>query len=80
MTFALKLSPVLPKITQITEAVADNTDDGTLRPNLEPEPTIGDYFEPLSCLKFSPCQILPPDVESDDPCGNFFFLPIKLCK
>jgi hypothetical protein len=72
----------LPKITRITEVVAENTHDGTLRPNLDPEPTTGDHFEPLSCLKFPPCQTLPPEVESGNPFGiwSFLFLRVKLCK
>jgi Transposase IS4 len=53
----------------IPEVVPDPTDDGTLRPNIEPDPTTGDHFEPLKYPKFDPAVTLPPDVESDDPFG-----------
>ena len=62
-------------MSPIPEVVADPTDDGTLRPNIEPEPTTGDHFEPLFCPEFPHSQALPPDVESDDPFGiwSLFF-------
>jgi hypothetical protein len=50
----------------MSEVVADPTDDGTLRPNVAPEPT-GDYFEPLNATPFEPTKALPPDVETDNP-------------
>ncbi len=54
-------------MSPIPEVVADPTDDGALRPNIEPEPTTGDHFEPLFCREFPHSQTLPPDVESDNP-------------
>jgi hypothetical protein len=61
----------------IPDVVADPTDDGTLRPNIEPEPTTGDHFEPLFCPEFEQCTNLPPEVKSDDPFAiwNLFFTP-----
>jgi hypothetical protein len=59
----------------IPDTVADTTDDGTLRPNIEPESTTGDRFEPLFCPEFSPIKMLLPNIESDDPFGiwSLFF-------
>jgi hypothetical protein len=60
----------------MAEVVADLTDDGTLRPNIAPEPT-GDYFEPLFAPQFPPKKTLPSDVDPDDPFSiwSLFFTP-----
>jgi hypothetical protein len=58
------------------ETVADSTDPGTLRPNIEPETTTGDYFEPLFCPEFEHRTNLPPGLKKDDVFGfGTFFLP-----
>jgi hypothetical protein len=59
----------------IPDVVADSTDTGTLRPDISPEPTTGDHFEPLFCPDFPHSVTLPPDVEPDDPFGiwSLFF-------
>jgi hypothetical protein len=54
-------------MSPILEVVADLTDDRTLQPNIELEPTTSDHFELLFCLEFLHSQALPPDVESDNP-------------
>jgi hypothetical protein len=62
----------------MSEVVADLTNDGTLRPNIAPEPT-GDYFEPLFTPDFSQEKTLLPDVDPDDLFsiwGLFFTLDI----
>jgi hypothetical protein len=47
-----------------TDVVPDPTDEGTLRPNIEPEPTTGDHFEPFFCPEFEHRTNLPPDIDS----------------
>jgi hypothetical protein len=61
---------------KMAEVVADPTDDGTLRPNIAPEPT-GGYFEPLFCPKFPSQRTLPPHVETNSPFAiwSLFFTP-----
>jgi hypothetical protein len=60
----------------MTDVVADPTDDGTLRPNIAPEPT-RDHFEPLFTPQFPLTKTLPPDVDPDDPFSiwGLFFTP-----
>jgi hypothetical protein len=41
-------------MSAIPGAVADPTDNGTLRPNIEPEPAAGNHFRPLFCPEFPP--------------------------
>jgi len=67
MLLALKLSPDYHKMSATPDVVADPTNDGTLRPNLELEVSTGDNFEPLFCLQFDSHNNLPPNVEKDDP-------------
>ena len=57
------------------ETVADSTDPGTLRPNIELETTTGDYFEPLFCPEFEHRTNLPPGLKKDDVFGiwSLFF-------
>ncbi len=57
------------------ETVPDSTDPGTLRPNIKPEPTTGDHFEPLFCPEFEHCTNLPPGVKTNDVFGiwSLFF-------
>jgi hypothetical protein len=55
--------------------VLDSTDPGTLRPNIAPEPSTGDHFEPLICPEFDHCTNLPLDLKTDDVFGiwSLFF-------
>ena len=59
------------------DVAADPTDLGTLRPDIEPETTTGDYFEPLFCPEFEPRTNLPNNVKDDDVFGiwSLFFTP-----
>ena len=61
------------------DTVADSTDPGTLRPNIEPEKDVGDHFEPLFCPEFEPRINLPENVPQNDVFGIwslFFYLGI----
>ena len=62
------------------EVVADTTDPGTLRPNIAPEPTTGDQFEPLECPPFSPKINLLATIDPNDAFAiwNLFMPPEQL--
>ncbi len=57
------------------DTILDSTDLGTLRPDIEPESTTGDHFEPLVCLEFDYQTNLPPGLKTDDVFGiwSLFF-------
>jgi hypothetical protein len=55
------------KMSAIPDVVPDPTDPGTVQPNIEPEPTTGDHFEPLFCSDFEHQINLPPGVDRNDP-------------
>ena len=52
-----------------TEAIADPTDPGTLRPNLPPEPAIGDHYNLRKYPQFHRKINLPPGVDNTDAFG-----------
>jgi hypothetical protein len=54
-------------MSAIPDVVADPTNDGTLWPNLEPEASTGDHFEPLFWPQFDSRYNLPPNVEKNNP-------------
>src|ERR1700738_426945 len=57
------------------DTIPDSTDPGTLRPDIEPESTTGDHFEPLVCPEFDHQTNLPPRLKTDDVFGiwSLFF-------
>jgi hypothetical protein len=57
------------------ETVPDSTDLGTLRPNIRPNPTTGDHFEPLLCPEFEHCTNLALGLRTNDVFGiwSLFF-------
>ncbi len=69
------LGQVVDIMSAPIETVADSTDPGTLCPNIEPEPTTGDHFEPLFCPEFERRINLPPGLKGDDVFGiwSLFF-------
>jgi hypothetical protein len=63
------------------EVIDDSTDPGgTLRPNLQPEPTVGTHFDPLPCLEFEHRIHLPASVDPHSPIAIFdlFFTPEQM--
>jgi hypothetical protein len=63
------------------EVIDDSTDlGGTLRPNLQPEPTVGTHFDPLPCLEFGHRIHLPASIDPHSPIAIFdlFFTPEQM--
>lgn len=64
-----------------SKVVGDSSDPGgTLRPNLPPEPTTGDNFDPLPHPEFESHINLPKDVNPMDPIAIFdlFYSPEQM--
>jgi hypothetical protein len=55
--------------------VSDSTDPGTLRPDIAPETSTSDHFEPLIYPDFDHRTNLPPNLRPDDVFGiwSLFF-------
>jgi hypothetical protein len=63
------------------EVIDDSTDPGgTLRPNLQPQPTVGTHFDPLPCPEFEHRIHLPASVDPHSPIAIFdlFFTPEQM--
>jgi len=62
-------------MSPIPDVIADPADTGTLRPDISPELTTRDHFDPLFCPDFPHSVTLPPDIQPDDPFGiwSLFF-------
>ena len=50
--------------TRTEAAIADPTDDGTLRPNLPPTTVAGSHYSPMKTQKFNSRITLPEDIDN----------------
>ena len=53
--------------TRTEAAIADATDDGTLRPNLPPTTVAGSHYSPMKTKKFNSRITLPEGIDRNNP-------------